>query len=496
MTARTVLRSAVAALAVAAVCAPAFALDPALRKLAKDSDSAKRSDAARALARDGSPEAARVLVDLLEDQSPHVRDHTVIACAKLSDGDAIGVLAAAAKSRTELTRRNVAEALGRTKSPAALEALARMASKDASAQVRADAIDALWDFHEDAVALAIARGALADRDPSVRAAAAEAAGRIGGEGAVEVVRAALTDSDEGVRCVARAALRLVARNDALAGLAAGAADPGWRTRAQTVDDAAFLRDAPAVDALIALLGDGVLRVRGAAYRAVQQLTGRTLGCDPDIWKAWWNLNRATWTAPQGPLDGREAADDPRCTIARYHGLDVASERAVFVADLSGSMRNAMSSTDARTRWTAAAEELRTTLSSLPDEFVLNLVFFQTQPRAAFSAPAVLAPKARDAAEDFVRENSPGQSGNLLAAMLLALEQEGTDTILLLSDGAPSAGDIVDGGRLRAAIHQRNRMQKRAIHTIGFGATKSSERGFLESLARESGGRAVFRADVR
>ena len=63
----------------------AFAVDSDLKKQVKDPDSFKRSDAARALAKDGSADAAKLLVELVKDKNPYVRDHTVEASRKLRD---------------------------------------------------------------------------------------------------------------------------------------------------------------------------------------------------------------------------------------------------------------------------------------------------------------------------------------------------------------------------------------------------------------------------
>jgi hypothetical protein len=287
-------------------------------------------------------------------------------------------------------------------------------------------------------------------------------------------------------------LRIVAPTEALAGLAAAATDPSWRVRAQCVDDAAILRDRPALDVLVALVGDNVTRVSAAAHRSLQKLSGKEIGRDPELWAAWWAANRETWTAPLA-LD-RDVPDDPKRTSAKYHGLDVATDAGVFVADLSGSMKDPLGGGESRTRWDVAAEELRRTLGSLPDSFVTNLVFFQQEVHVAFPKPSPLTKAAREKAEAFIAGGSPMQTGDLLAAVLAAIGEDAIDTVFLLSDGAPSCGDFVERSRVRAAIRQRNRVRKCVIDTIGFGATKAAERSFLAGLAKDSGGRAVFRGE--
>jgi HEAT repeat protein len=484
-------RRAAVLLAVLASAATARALDADLRRRARDADPGTRAEAAKALAREGSTEAAHLLADLLADRDAGVRDAAVLACDALQDAAAVKSLAAAARNGDELTRRNCAEALGRTKCDAALPALETFAASDSSPQVRADALDALSNF-KGAAATAAARSAVGEKDATVRAAAIDCLGRVGGDGALDAVRKALADADDGVRCVARSALRVASPADAAAGFAAAATDPSWRVRAQCVDDAAALGGRQSVGILVELVGDDVTRVSAAAHRTLQTLTGKEFGRDPELWAAWWQGNRATWTAPASPA--RDAVDDPRRTTASYHGLEVATGAAVFVADLSGSMKEPAGA-DGRSRWAVAADELRSTLAALPESFVTNLVFFQQEARAALPRPQPLTKTTRDKLDAFITSGSPAHEGDLLGAVLAALAQEGIDTVFVLSDGSPSAGDMVERGRVRDAIRRRNRTRKCVIDAIGFGARKAAERGFLEGLARDSAGRCVFRGDV-
>ncbi len=475
-------------LALVAVAGTAFAVDADLRKLAEDADSFKRSDAARALAKDGTPAAAKILCKLLADDNPYVRDHTVNACDKISDEAAVGVLAAAAKGRDELLRANVAAALGKTKSPAALETLSRLARKDKSPRVRIAALDALWGFRGNEDAVAISAEAAEDRDESVRAAAVEAAGRIRGDAAVAVVHKALGDADEGVRAVARMELRFVDKPRAAEDLAASIADEGWRTRAQLVENAYWLMDGPSLDALVVLVGDARLRVAAAAHRALVEITGKQLGRDADIWKAWWDANREAWETPKKRAGGDVPSEDGG-TRAVYHGMEILSGQVVFVVDASGSMKDELAGAGGKTRWESAREELERAVDALADGTRVNVVVFQEQAKAAFERPQEIGKKSRKAIASFLKRVSPGERGNLLEGLLLAIGQDDVDTVYLLSDGAPSCGDHTVKNRVGDAVRSVNRTRKVAINTIGFGATKGTERSFLQRLSRDSMGQS-------
>ncbi len=471
----------------------AFAVDSDLKKQVKDPDSFKRSDAARALGKDGSPEAAKLLVQLIHDRNPYVRDYTVEAAGNLRDDDAVKILARAAKDKDELVRRNVAEALGGTRSIVATPTLGTLATKDRSALVRAAALDALWGFRDESeLGAEFCVQALGDSDPFVRAAAVEAIGRMRAENAAEVTRGALEDIDEGVRCVARMQLRFVDPEAAAADLVTAANDDGWRTRMQAVESAYWMRDVAAMAVLVERVGDERVRVAAAAHQSLVDLSGKELGRDIDLWRAWWEQNQDSWEAPSKGR-GTEPPEEKGGTRARYHGLEVLGDVVVFVLDASGSMKDELEGTaTGKTGWQTAHAELTKTIDALPDGVHVNVITFQAEPRVAFNAPKPLAKKSRKDIASFLKRVSPGQPGNLLDAMLLALDQDDVDAIYLLSDGAPSAGDMVVKGRVRTRIRAVNRSRKVALNAIGFGAKKTSERNFLNGLARDSMARAVFR----
>lgn len=479
------------ATAILVIPAAAFAVDRALVEQAKSANTFERARAAGPLAKDGSPAAAKLLLDLARDTDPFVRDAAVLAGDSLENPAGVKLVAGSARSRDELLRLNLAELLGRTRSADAFETLRGLVGKDRSARVRGRALDWLWGWSKVPGALDLAVEAYGDDDPAVRAAAVEAAGRMRGEAALELTRKALADEDEGVRCVARMELRYLAPDEALAGLEEGRKAEGWRTRAQTVEDALHLRKVAAVDALVELVGDEVLRVSVAAHRALVALSGKEIGRDVELWRAWWKVNRANWKAPKGKLG--EAKGGGKKSVARFQGVEIVSGRVCFVLDRSGSMADPMKGdADGRTCWQYVTAELAKTLDALPDGTKVNVVTFNNVPTVAARAPRTLGKKSRAALSRFATKQSAGGRGDLLAAMMLALSMPEIDTVILLSDGTPSHGEIVNRVRARSFIRAKNRMAKRAIMTIGFGAVVPPERKFMEGVARDSGGVCVFR----
>ena len=58
-----------------------------------------------------------------------------------------------------------------------------------------------------------------------------------------------------------------------------------------------------------------------------------------------------------------------------------------------------------------------------------------------------------------------------------------DTVYLLSDGEPSAGEVINAEDIADEILRWNRLRQIVIHTIGFGIDSQ----LLQRLADESGG---------
>ena len=113
-------------------------------------------------------------------------------------------------------------------------------------------------------------------------------------------------------------------------------------------------------------------------------------------------------------------------------------------------------------------------------------------------------KLDDAARDdllghFLDSLHPQGSTNLFDALNLALDFGGRglsdkyypigfDTLYVLSDGAPSSGEVTDKDEIRRLVRQANLLKRLTIHTITFG--NENDTVFLRTLAEENGGRHI------
>ena len=482
------MRALAAVAAVAASAGVALALDPDLKRKAVSPESNDRWNACVPLAKDGSPEAMKLLLGiLLADESLANRDLAAWCCWYLPTDEAVDALAALASHSQPLTRVRVAYGLARSRRPRALDTLVRMAKNDTVA-VRCEAVDGMRCFPAGPVVLEICRGAARSSEPALRACAVDAVGTMKDGAGREIVLAAWSDADEGVRC---AALGAMSFDDALAHLPEAARAKGWRLRAQAVQTALYWRRPQCIEALILLVSDGTPRVAAAALRALRFLSGKEIAPDPELWRAWWSANAASWRAPKGtPNDAAAAPLDPKSTRARFQGLEIESDRVAFVLDYSTSMQEQMG-TGGR-RIDAVRAELRSTLAALPDGVRVNLVTFGENVRTFAPSARPLTAKTRQAIVEFSESTRLESETNLAGGVLKALEDDAIDTVYLLTDGAPSIGDFVWTRRVRLGVERANRTRRVAVHTIGFGVTGDTTKQFLKELADENEGRFVLR----
>ena len=65
---------------------------------------------------------------------------------------------------------------------------------------------------------------------------------------------------------------------------------------------------------------------------------------------------------------------------------------------------------------------------------------------------------------------------------------GFDTMYVLTDGAPSWGDVLEPEEIRRLVRETNALRKITIHCVTFGDKNATD--FLRLLAEENGGRHI------
>jgi len=231
--------------------------------------------AANALVKIGKP-AVEPLIAALKDEDLIVRRNAATALGQIKDASAAEPLIASIKDKSSIVRRDAAIALGQIKDVRAVEPL-MAALKDEDAIVRMNAATALGEIDifcllpigchpEDHVIVLIRK--LNHEDLIIRLSAIKALGEIRDAIAVDPLVATLGDKDCG--CTAANALARIGK-PSVESLCAALKDDSAIARRNAATALGKIKDASAVEPLIATLKDEDLIVRRNAATALGQI---------------------------------------------------------------------------------------------------------------------------------------------------------------------------------------------------------------------------------
>ncbi len=317
--------------------------------------------------------------------------------------------------------------------------------------------------------------------------------------------------------------------------AIGRAD--WRADMELV---AFARDCgemTAVPALVAVLQrfvDHPEQVQSGAlsslllyraHEALVTLTGAVIPASaPAQWRQFWEQEQQKLLAqPPKPAAPSKGADK----TAAFCGIPAQGSRILFVIDLSGSMEFAMkplAGEDAAdtqgggTRLAFAKRQMHKAISEIPAASKINFITFNGRPKArVWSKELVEAnEKNKKKALEFVdswtatypppnqRDGGTNMWSGLEEALTVTTpiygeaQDTAIDEIFVVSDGAPSVGEILDPLEILRLVNETNRFTKIRINTIFI--TSSDDRDpreltlspseLMRRMAQENGGRFV------
>lgn len=242
-----------------------------------------------------------------------------------------------------------------------------------------------------------------------------------------------------------------------------------------------------VDFLIDLLPRTEGQLQYETARQLSQLTGQNFGNYDENWKAWWQANRETvkilpLASPKAdavaPIDA-PAAMPWKSKLPRFYDIPIYARRYIFVIDRSRSM---LSSVDGVSRLERAKEELDKAIREMPEDTWFNIVTFDD--RVTLWKPR-LVPADRLHRAEAIRFAWSLDAGRRTACYD-ALEKafgfdENLEAIFLLSDGRPTAGQLVDPDQITQAVTTPNFFRRVAINTLGIDA-RDEWQEFLKNLA--------------
>lgn len=250
------------------------------------------------------------------------------------------------------------------------------------------------------------------------------------------------------------------------------------------------------------------------HRLLEGMTGQSVvrgSAEP--WKSFWAKEGPSFRVKPTAAGGDAAPDQNR--YERFFQIDVESDRVLFVLDFSGSMAEPITlqggttaaggAGTATTKAALVVAELEKLVLSLPDGARINMVVFSDDVRVwrqEGNRPTLVGlddDSRDDLVANFLRNLRPSGSTNLYGALEKALEFTGRgihdkyyetafDTLYVISDGAPTAGEVTDKDEIRRRVRETNKLRRIAIHCITFGDKNDTD--FLRPMAEENGGRHV------
>ena len=341
---------------------------------------------------------------------------------------------------------------------------------------------------------------LRDRDRLVRAAACEAIGALKGDDAVGMAAAVLRGDASSEPKVAAA--EILGRHPSppmVEHLRYGAMDQAWSVRvasaaalgATRVDLDSARAAAPVL--VRALEREDRRRVRAAFADALKELTGIDFGPAPDRWTAWLKEAGETFEPPPIRKTPRRAATEGT-TQSDLLDLPIDSEHVCFVLDNSHSMSDPLRFGGKTTKRDALLTAFETTVNRLPRPSYMNLIPFGTEPMPYKETLFPATPQARRAAVKFLGKRRPDGRTNLYDSLELAFADPHADTIVVVTDGAPSEGKRRTRTAILAGVAVLNRYRLARVHTVEVGAKNTSPRwrGFMRQLAEATGGHYLAR----
>lgn len=225
-------------------------------------------------------------------------------------------------------------------------------------------------------------------------------------------------------------------------------------------------------------------------RSLKRLTGRDFGIDSKKWTGWWEAEGDSFVPGEKRARGDEVWFEGKPTDARYsfYGLPFDSHNISFVIDLSSSMGAEFHSGPlGESPIAKLRKELAASIKMLSGQHSMNMIFFNSlvsrwQERlvsleendGGYKAEALL----------YARYLRTRGGTNLYGGLNAAMNDEEVDAILLLSDGDPTEGAIIDKDAIVEAVAHRNRVLQAVIHVVAIGR---ADRAFLRQLALSSGG---------
>jgi len=325
----------------------------------------------------------------------------------------------------------------------------------------------------------------------------------------QALETALTkDRDPYVRGAAADALGDRGRPESEPALILGLGDDYAVVRAAVVSSLRVVGGASAVEGLIERLPHESGRLLQDVTLALRHLTGVSYHDNVTLWREWWAKEKPRYRRARkgGKKIGRDIKKRDLLADGNgqgFYGLRFRSHALVYLIDTSGSMAEKVRGagttgvgSEDETKLDRAKRELIRSLKALPSGIMVNVVAYSGVLNPYAREMVKLTDGNRRAMISWARMLHANGKTNIYDALALVFDQARgkrgrpskamiVDTILLLTDGLPTAGRVQDSALIVSEVARMNDRSRIVIHTVGVGPDHDAE--LLEELSDGSQG---------
>lgn len=219
-----------------------------------------------------------------------------------------------------------------------------------------------------------------------------------------------------------------------------------------------------------------------AHELLVGMTGAVFAADqPEKWREFWEKekDRIEVTKKRDPV----ASGGGTVVAGNFCGIPVQGTRVVFIVDLSRSMTWPMDEVDAAgkkkrsVRIDFAKRELHRAIDAISPNAQFGLVTFNGNPKCEVWKKELVPAneKNRESFKKYVDDFRPDGGTNLWSGLEEALKikslvygnryTSNIDELFILSDGAPSVGDVTDPVEILRLVQECNKFSNVRINTI-------------------------------
>jgi len=304
----------------------------------------------------------------------------------------------------------------------------------------------------------LAKALANETEKRVRIAICDTLGRVGDSESEEALISALSDRSWLVREAALRALARVGTMKCTSGVIKLLDDPSHLVKEAAAIALSKNPDIRGLEPLIRHTRHKDLRLRGAILTSLWRITGQTFLKESE-WKAWF---KETGPYPETNLNPNATPPAP----SSFLDIPLWTNSVVYLVDeetMSGESRDKLAE---------AKRLIRESISRLPTDTRINVIFFSTGMRSfSYRGLVRVDPAVKLKVAEWLDRLQPIQvSGSDFHGTLLRVLKTRPDDVILISDNAPNAGRYVYPPKVVNEITESNLYQKTRIHSVGFYTT--------------------------